>query len=244
MYLRNACAAALLALAALVVPTSASAASIQFVFNCQITIATNPDSCVAGGPYGTMTLTDSVVDPNRVDLNFAGIAQPGYGDRLEQFYLNFVTPFLTNHQFYLVSQTAPVGGTSANPYAGYLLGSTQYTNNNSSFHQFRFDVNPDPTGTSLTFAGSLGLYDEIPGPGSPVNIDVENFLLTTAGPGRPALYAGYRTHNGPTGGEFWAGSTLVQNPTPVPEPTSMVLVGSGLLGLVVRRRARARSSRA
>jgi len=91
---------------------TAQAASVTFVFD-YYTVPPHvaPHTPIAGGPFGTLTLTDSVVDPNRVDINITAIPPAAYaGATLEQFYMNFATPFLTNHQFYLVAQSTAATG--------------------------------------------------------------------------------------------------------------------------------------
>ena len=57
----------------------ASGRAITFTFNCQVTPQSPGDSCVAGGPFGSVTLLDSLVDPNRVDVFY--LATPPTGDR-------------------------------------------------------------------------------------------------------------------------------------------------------------------
>lgn len=64
------------ALGILSAPHQANAASLTFVFTCQVVSSLTPDQCVAGGTgpnpnpnFGTLTLSDSLIDPNRVDIS-------------------------------------------------------------------------------------------------------------------------------------------------------------------------------
>jgi len=235
---------ALLTAAVIALSSQAQADQVTFVFNCEITPHVPGTSCVAGGPYGTLTLTDSIIDTNRVDIDLTITPPNTFGQPLEQFYLNFINDTLTNHKFYLVTQNAQVGVASNTPYlAGELLGSVGFGNDtfDEPGNQFKFDVNPDPTSGAQTFHGSLSLYSQLPNPDVPVNLDVSMFLTSSEGTSLPHLLAAYRTSNstctGATGtcGEFWAGSTSVATP----EPSSLLFLGTILASVgVVMRRAR------
>jgi len=84
-------------LACVAMPIRAQAATVTFVFNMEVDNLApfpliNPDS------YGTLTLTDSLVDPNRVDITWT--FTPAFGATVERVLLNTDFSFLTNHQSY------------------------------------------------------------------------------------------------------------------------------------------------
>jgi hypothetical protein len=216
-------------------PLTASADMVTFTFN-YYTIPPHvaPHTPIPGGPFGTLTLTDSVVDPNRVDIDLTIAPLPAYAAaQLEQFYINFQTPFLTNHQFYLVDQSTAPTGASNDPFPGPDLGTVGYASGVTTFDfaDFVFDVRPNPTSGAQTFAGSLSLYNQLPNPDVPVNLDVGMFNLTSGGTNSPPMYAGYRTNNfnvNPNDpnfpdGEFWAFASISTPGTGIPEASQLLM---------------------
>ena len=78
----------------LVISSRAEASSITFVFD-YYTVPPHvaPHTPIPGGPFGTLKLTDSSIDPNRVDIELVITPLAAYaGATLEQFYLNFKDP--------------------------------------------------------------------------------------------------------------------------------------------------------
>src|SRR5437868_71525 len=87
----------------------AQATPITFTYDCRHTAAA---VCGAGGPFGTITLNDSTVDTNRVDvtivLNQANLLAVDAGIKgLNNFFLNYNGPLANNTVLRMVSQTDP-----------------------------------------------------------------------------------------------------------------------------------------
>ncbi len=251
---------------------SSPAQAVTFVFDYyDVNPHTSPFALTGpGGPWGTLVVTNSIVDPNRrVDILLTVTPPAAYaGAQLEQFYMNFdsdpaETPagndpdFLTNHQFYLVKQTAPAGGVSNTPFAaGDILGSVGYANGaaNGSFDfaNFVFDLNPNATSGALVFAGSLALYDKLPNPDVPVDLNASMFDIQSVfksgvpTPQTIPMWAAYRLNNfNPNppdpnfpNGEFWAFASSRDGFGQVPEPLTMLglFMGLGGVGAYIRKR--------
>jgi len=219
------------------VAMTSRAQALTLTFDCQIVSSLTPDNCVLGGTgpganpsFGTLTLTDSVIDPNRVDISWN--LTPQWGTNISRVLLNYNAAFPTNHSILLVDQSAPAGSTTN------ISGTTHTFGNNTqsigTTYGFDIRVN-EAAGGGLTFAGSLALRNDIGG--AFVNLDANTSFSATSTNGSgatPPLYAAYTTFQPGTvppgwttsnGTEFWAGATVI------PEPGTALLLAMGLAGL-------------
>jgi hypothetical protein len=224
-------------------PTLAQAASITLTFTCQVlSSTTTPDVCVEGGSgpgananFGTLTLTDSAIDTNRVDITWA--MTPQWGTNIERVLLNYNGTVPANHTLYLVDQAAAAGSTTN------ITGTTHLIGNQPIGTTYQFDIRVNEASPQgLTFSGSLGLRSAI-SPFAWVDLSVNSFLATSnlLNGATPPLYAFYSTSQPGTvqagwtisnGTEFWGGVSSAI----VPVPAAVWLLGSalGVLGVIRR----------
>lgn len=247
--------------AAVVLTTRAESATITYVFDCcTVPPHAAPHTPLGpAGPFGALTLSDSLVDPNRVDISLSiNPLAPWHVGFLDRFYLNFDSDpddpavpddpdFLTDHLFRLVVPDTPATGAANTPFtAAQVIGNVSYAKGATStnFANFIFDFVGNPEDDeSQAFDASISLYDRSAAPDTPVDLDVSMFDLTgvLAGTQQLPVYAAYRTFAVPkdkcdSWGEFWAFATRKETPGPddnkVPDSggTLLLLAGS-LLGL-------------
>lgn len=225
--------AALFAAATLACVAPAEAASITFNFDCTI-INTNPAQCTPGGSWGTLTLADSITDPNRVDVNI-NITPLAGATGIARFYLNYNNAVTVggsvDRKFDLVSQGAPAGNHT--PTGTVDLNFDDL----GPFHtllDLRFDPSLNP---GLSFAGSIVVHSTNGPLFTESNIDLSMFTGTDS----IGLYAAYDTLSDNQSEQYGARGILNQgtaDPIATPEPATLSLLGMSLLGLGARARRR------
>jgi len=222
-------AAVILAMVPLAAP--AHAAAITFTYNCTIVDAT---TCTTGGPFGTLTLTDSIVDPNRIDLDLV-LNGPNLGAGaagVNNFFLNYdnSAPFGAGLAFKMVAQSDPAG-TFADS-AG--VGDVSFDSQGPLGTTLDIRLNPVGSTPSLTFSASLVLRSNVGPAHTEYDLDVSMFDLKDA---NNLLYSAFNTLPGPRTFSYGAATA----PRPVPEPASLgfFVLGLAVLGAARRRRTAA-----
>jgi hypothetical protein len=219
------------------------AAQIVFTLDCRVVDAS---TCTSAGPFGTLTLTDSVIDPTRVDLDLV-ITTPTSAtfQGIDEFFLNFDTvtgPSLTGRQFRVVPVSTPAGNNGTTFVT--LTATTSYSSDSlgppSTANTLDLSINPSnpPASPITTFTGSLLLRTSASGGINTTqwNLDASMFDLVSP---TSLLYAAVEgVPAGPNQLEVGAKTSDHGIVTAVPEPGSLLLFGTGMLsiGAWVRRR--------
>jgi hypothetical protein len=201
---------------------AAQASTITFNLNCTITDSNHCGSPF--GPFGTVTLTDSSVASNTVDVVVDLIS--GTTDRL---YLNF---------FNTITDSSSVSGhwaiSGGNAGGGSVTADKNYVGP-CSYDELDILINPHDAHDPLTF--TLSRTDD---QGHALNLNADFFNVKDA---NGLLYAavsidGTGRHCGDAG-TACVGATE-STTAAVPEPGSIMLFGAGLVGFAgtIRRRTK------
>jgi hypothetical protein len=209
------------------------AAPIQFTFDCTIVNAT---TCTPGGPFGTLTLSDSAVDPNRVDVDLVIYPHAGVTG-VSRFYLNTSVVPPGFHDWRLLEQSAPAGSynTNTNGLIGYSV------DHYGAGIMFTLDIEADPPNTAtFAYSGSILLASTLSGH---AEFDLDPAMFNVKDENNQ-LYAAFDTV--PNGTSLNAGArTSVDlgapvTPSQAPEPSALLLMIAALASLLGLRRTNKR----
>lgn len=218
--------------------------------NANANIATytfsNTGAAFGPGPYGTVTLTEENVSATVTDVLVTVLLNSDY------FY-NLAGAAGTKHDFTfnLTSGLNPIIDSYSNLFT--LVGPGSYVNNPYGTFNYFFDVNGVGNNGSNNTVQSLSFKV---GSNIGTGVKISNFLNSTSStrPNSPGGYAfsadlftnvtgvfggvtgNVATSAGTAGGSGTPDGTPTPPPTPVPEPSTLALLGLGLLGFVLARR--------
>lgn len=208
-------------MAALIGIASAQAATVTHGLDTEFSGGSAPASGVT--PYVTITFDDSFGGPNTVRLTIENTNLTGIESNVE-IYLNF-DPNLDASAL-----TVNAIDNSASVPNSIQTGNDAFKADGGGFYDILFDMPPPSGQTAVRFsAGESIIYDLT----FTSAIDASSFDFLSVGgiPGNgDFLAAAHITRIGPGGDSGFIGA-------PIPEPTSALLIGLGLLGLGTRRRS-------
>lgn len=230
-------AVAFAALTVMMAPRGVAAAPLVFNLNCLL----DAHSCLTfpgSVSFGTFTFTDNGANVD-IDVNIVGSSV----HKIQQITFNFDDALFSNSSAF---------DTTDPPDAGPVkhLGVLKNENSVSAGSFFHFDLQiPDPPPGNL---GTEPFHTTITLPST--NLDPENFHFFASDPSGSTSNdhkswvgvhigqiscAGIDCTPGTSGeNSLWVGSRVVA-PRVVPEPATLLLLGSGLAGLAIWRRRKA-----
>jgi hypothetical protein len=217
----------------------AHAAVITFTFDCTIVSAS---TCNSGGPFGTLTVSDSSMDPTRVDLQLVvTVPTSATFSGISQFFMNYDTatgPDPTGRQFRIVPITTPSGvnGTSFVTLDGTVAFSSNSLGPPSTANTLDLALNPT-SNTITSYTGSLLLRESASGGINTTQLDLDASMFDLTSP-TSLLYAAVEgLPSGPTQLRIGATTSVTALPTgSVPAPSSLLLLVTALFGFAFRSR--------